>query len=228
MSCWRLRTWPGWRASACTIQNSVSDSSTTLPSHCACMRSVSSVSGPRRQHVGAGGFGLRSASTRRNSAFTRAMRCGEAQVLGEEIVGAQAQPRDRIELAVARGQKDDRQLRPTARSWRHSSKPPSGSSSQRDVDDREVRQARGESAHRLRAVGVGAHRIAFARERRGVVVADGRFVLDDGDRDASWDDKATGWACAVKANYSTPPHCATICSLPRHFCAPGRITARRA
>ena len=36
ISCWRLRTCPGWRASACTIQNSVSDSSTTLPSHCAC------------------------------------------------------------------------------------------------------------------------------------------------------------------------------------------------
>src|SRR2546430_13491082 len=43
ISCWRLRTCPGWRASACTIQNSVSDSSTTRPSHCACMRSASSV-----------------------------------------------------------------------------------------------------------------------------------------------------------------------------------------
>src|ERR1700733_2426270 len=33
---------------------------------------------------------------------------------------------------------------------------------------------------------------------------------------ASLDNKATGWACAVKANYSTPPHCARIvrCRVP--------------
>ena len=34
----------------------------------------------------------------------------EAQVLGEEVVRAQPQARHRVELAVARGEKDDRQL----------------------------------------------------------------------------------------------------------------------
>src|ERR1700730_4823989 len=180
MSCWRLRTCPGWRASACTIQNSVSDSSTTWPSHCACMRSASSVSAPRRTSS-PGVLGLRSASTRRNSAFTRAIRCGRRTALGEEVARAEAQARHRIELAVARGEKYDRQLRRQRAQLPAQLKAALRFVLQRDVDDREVRQARGARVHRLRAVGVGAYRIALAHEPRRVVVADGRLILVNGD-----------------------------------------------
>jgi len=52
---------------------------------------------------------------------------------------------------------------------------------ERDVDDREVGEPRSEGPHGLGTVGVAAHRVALTREGGGVVVADGRFILDDGD-----------------------------------------------
>ncbi len=52
---------------------------------------------------------------------------------------------------------------------------------ERDVDDREVRQARGEGRHGVAAIRIAAHGITLAREGGGVVVADGAFVFDDGD-----------------------------------------------
>ena len=51
---------------------------------------------------------------------------------------------------------------------------------QRDVDDGQVRQARGEGRHGVAAIRIAAHGISLARKRRGVVVADGAFVFDDG------------------------------------------------
>src|SRR5205807_1140543 len=116
------------RASACTIQNSVSDSSTTRPSHCACMRSASSVSAPRRT-ISPGVSGLRSASTRRNSAFTRAIRCARLRSLVRKSSAPRRSP-DTASSSLSRavrnmiGNSAD-----SARSCRHSSKPPSGSSS---------------------------------------------------------------------------------------------------
>ena len=52
---------------------------------------------------------------------------------------------------------------------------------ERDVDDRQIRQARGEGRHGLAAIRIAAHRVSLAREGGGVVVADGAFVFDDGD-----------------------------------------------
>jgi hypothetical protein len=53
-----------------------------------------------------------------------------------------------------------------------------------DVDQREVRQAGAERGQRSGAVVVGRHHIALARQHVGVVGADRRLVLDDGDAPA--------------------------------------------
>ena len=105
----------------------------------------------------------------------------ERQILGEEVVGAEAQAGDRIELAVARRQENDRQLRRQAAQFAAQLEATLGLVFERDVDDREVGQARGEGRHGLAPVRIAAHGITLARERRGVVVADGAFVFDDGD-----------------------------------------------
>jgi len=61
----------------------------------------------------------------------------QAQVLGEEVVRAEAQSRHRIELAVARGEKDDRQLRRQRAQLPAQLKAAFRLILQRDVDDRE-------------------------------------------------------------------------------------------
>jgi len=71
----RLLTWPGWRASECTIQNSVSVSSTRPPFQAALKRFRSSSRSPRTMRSSTG-LASASASTRRNSAPMRAIRCG--------------------------------------------------------------------------------------------------------------------------------------------------------
>ena len=71
----RSFTCPGKRASACTIQNSVSVSSTGAPRQCAVRRFTSSTRSPRvsTSSVAAGELAR---SVRRNSAAMRADRCG--------------------------------------------------------------------------------------------------------------------------------------------------------
>ncbi len=68
-----------------------------------------------------------------------------------------------------------------ARSWRQSSKPPSGSSASEMSMIAEIRQASAERLHRGWAVAISANGVALARERGGVVVPNGRFVFDDCD-----------------------------------------------
>src|SRR2546430_9202949 len=93
-----------------------------------------------------------------------------------------------------------------------------------DVDDREVRQARGERAHGLRAVGVGAYRIALAREPRRVVVADCRLVLDDGDQAFHWGSRLQAARGRVKrSRAATLRHDS---SRGRPFPAPGPTAGR--
>ena len=68
----------------------------------------------------------------------------------------------------------------SARSSRHSAKPPSGSSREADVEQREVGQPGAERGERRAPVGERAHLIAVLLEHVGVVGADCRIVLDDG------------------------------------------------
>ncbi len=123
----------------------------------------------------------------------------QAQVLRQEVVGAEAQARHRVELAVARGEENDGQLggqRPQLPAQLEAAFRLLG---ERDVDDREIRQPRGEGRHGGRAIAVSANRIAFARERRSVVVADGRLVFNDGDELLHGARKATGLVDAALA-----------------------------
>ncbi len=105
----------------------------------------------------------------------------QRQILGEEIVGAEPQARHRVELAVARGQENDGQLGRQAAQFAAQLEAAFGFVFERDVDDREVGQPRGEGRHGVAAVRIAAHGITLAREGGGVVVADGAFVFDDGD-----------------------------------------------
>ena len=180
MSCWRFFTWPGCLVSAWTIQNSVSDSSTTWPFHSTDMRSLSSVSAPRRMTCFSSGGPAQRVDAAEQRIHARDQ-VRQRQVLGEEIVGAEPQARHRVELAVARGEENDRQLGRQAAQLAAQLEAAFGFVLERDVDDGEVRQARGEGRHGLAAIRIAAHRVAFAREGRGVVVADGAFVFDDGD-----------------------------------------------
>jgi len=107
---------------------------------------------------------------------------GEAQILGEEVVRSQPQSRHGIELAVACGEEDDRQLGRQSPQLTAQLESAFRLVRERDVDDGEVGQPCGAGRHGLRAIGVTAYCIAFAREGGGVVVTDGRFVLDDGDQ----------------------------------------------
>ena len=75
ISASRSLTCPGCRASACTIQNSVSVRSTRWPFQSAVRRLTSTRSGPRSRMSSVEG-GAASSSLRRNSAAMRAARCG--------------------------------------------------------------------------------------------------------------------------------------------------------
>ena len=104
----------------------------------------------------------------------------EAQVFRQKIVRAQPQSRHGIELAVARGEKNDGQLRRQRPQLPAQLETAFGLLLERDVDDGEIGQARCESGHGLFAVAVGAYDIALAREGRRVVVADRGLVFDNG------------------------------------------------
>ncbi len=112
---------PGWRASECTIQNSVSVRSTRLSCQCAVRRFTSSRSGPRStmSSVAGGAASELAAAEQRRDARGEVR---QARVLGEVVVGAQAQARDDVEIRVARRQEDDRQRRPTSRAARASAR----------------------------------------------------------------------------------------------------------
>ena len=105
----------------------------------------------------------------------------EAQVLRQIVVGAEAQAGDGVELAVARGEKDDRQLGRHRAQLAAQLEAAFRLVAQADVDDGEIGQARAERVDRFLARAVRAHRIAVALERRRVVVADRGLVFDDGD-----------------------------------------------
>jgi hypothetical protein len=105
----------------------------------------------------------------------------QAHVLGQEIVRPQPEPRHRIQFAVSRRQKNDRQLRRKMAQVAAQIETALCLVFQRDVDDGEVRQPDLESLHGGLAVGVGLHLIAVPCERRGVILAKGRLILDDGD-----------------------------------------------
>ena len=142
---------PGKRASACTIQNSVSVRSTRRPAQCAVRRFRSSVSGPRSStsSVDCGAREQVAAAEQRRDARGEVR---QADVLGQVVVGAQAQAGDDVEIAVARGEEDDRQRRRQRAQFAAQREAAVDLVAQADVDDREVGQARAKRGERSRAI----------------------------------------------------------------------------
>ena len=103
----------------------------------------------------------------------------QADILGEEVVGAEPQARDGIQLAVAGREKNDGQL------GRHRSQVPAQVEStlvlERNIDDGEIGQMAVECLHGSLAVGVTLDRVAMPRQGRRVILAQSRLILDDGD-----------------------------------------------
>ena len=180
MSCSRFLTCPGCLASACTIQNSVSVSGTALPRQRTLKRLTSSSRGPRssRSSAAVGSRGKLGATEERRDARKQVR---QAHVLGQVVVGAQPQARDHVEVAVARGEKDDRQRRRERAQVAAQGEAAVDVGAQADVDQGEIGQARAQGAERLAAPRVRRHLEAVLAQRLGVVGADGRVVFDDGD-----------------------------------------------
>ena len=105
----------------------------------------------------------------------------QAHVLGEIVVRAQAQARDRVEVGVARSEKKDRQAGGQGAQLAAQREAPVGLLAQADVDHGEIGEPRPEGAHRLAARRVRAHLVAVLPERVRVVGADCGVVFDDGD-----------------------------------------------
>src|SRR6056297_1080589 len=104
MSCCRFLTWPGCRASACTIQNSVRVSPVRLEAV-----GVQAQLAPLKDAVWAGGVGQRPCAAEQRGDPRQQVR--QADVLGEVVIRAQSQARDGVEIAVARGEENQRQPR---------------------------------------------------------------------------------------------------------------------
>ena len=180
ISASRSFTWPGKRASACTIQNSVSVRSTAA---------AVPVRG-QAQHVELERTALEDvfAGRRRSGEFAAAEQRGDARrqmrqarVLGQVVVGAQAQSGDDVEVAVARRQEDDRQRRRHRAQFPRQREAAVDVVAQADVDERQVGQPRAERGERVGAIGVRRDFVAVPAQRLRVVGADRGFVLDDRD-----------------------------------------------
>jgi len=96
-----------------------------------------------------------------------------------ETCGAQPQSRHRIQLAVPRGQKNDRQFRGQCAQIAAQIEAAFSLVLERNIDDGKIGQARAEGLHGRAAIAVGLDRIAVASQGRGVIFAQCRLVLDD-------------------------------------------------
>ena len=88
---------------------------------------------------------------RRNSAVDARDQMREAQILRQVVVGAETQAGDRVELAVARGQEDDRQLCGQRAQLATQLEAALRLVAQADVDHGEIGQARAERFDRFLA-----------------------------------------------------------------------------
>src|SRR5262245_29826631 len=105
----------------------------------------------------------------------------QAHVLGEIVVRAQPQARDRVEIAVARGEEDDRQRGRQRAQLPAKCEAAVDVGAQADVDQRQVGQPRLHRGERLGAPGIRRDFEAVLAQSLRVVGANGRLVLDDRD-----------------------------------------------
>src|SRR5690606_33774056 len=102
-------------------------------------------------------------------------------VLGDVVVGTEPQAGHDVDLGIARRQDQDRQAGSAAAQPATEFEAALGLVAEPDVDDGEVRQAAVEPLLRGLPIGVGGDLETMARQGVAQVVADGRFVFDDGD-----------------------------------------------
>src|SRR5690606_40423466 len=95
----------------------------------------------------------------------------DADALRQVVVGTEAQARYRVELALASGQKDDRQLRRPCAQRPAELEAALDLRAEVHVDDHEIGQAGIERGERLLARRVAGDAIPLAPQRRGIVVA---------------------------------------------------------
>jgi hypothetical protein len=105
----------------------------------------------------------------------------QRDVLRQVVVGPEAQARHRVELAVARGQEQDRQRRGQRAQLAAQREAAVDLVPEADVDHGEIGQARAAGRERARPVGVDRHLVALPAEHVRVVRPDGGVVLDDRD-----------------------------------------------
>ena len=96
------------------------------------------------------------------------------------VAGSQAQTRNGVEIAVARGQKNDRQRLRQRTQFAAQHKTAVDFIAQADVEQRQIGQPRAHRGERIRAVGVLGDVVAVLFEHVGVVGADDGIVLDNG------------------------------------------------
>src|SRR5688572_12213724 len=104
----------------------------------------------------------------------------DAGAFREVIIGAEAQPRHGIELALASRQEDDRQLHGSRAQLTAKLETALYFGAEVDVDDDEVWKAALEAGERLFAAAVADDAITLAAQAGQVVVADRDLVFDDG------------------------------------------------
>ena len=105
----------------------------------------------------------------------------QADVLGQVVVRPEPESRNRIELAVARGQENDGQVARTTAQFAAQLETALDVVLQVHVDHDEIRQSRLEGVHGRLARLVGIHRVALAAKRCRVILTNGSLVLDYGD-----------------------------------------------
>ncbi len=104
----------------------------------------------------------------------------EAHVLGQIVVGTEPQPRDDVEIRIARRKKEDRHRRRQRAQLAAQREAAVDVVGKPDVDQREIGKPRPKRCQRVGAVRVRGDVVALLAQRIGVVGADRRLVLDDG------------------------------------------------
>ena len=105
----------------------------------------------------------------------------QADILGQVIVGAEAQAGDDVEIRIARGQKNDRQRGRLRAQFAAQIETAFGFVAQAHIDDHQFGQALRKRAARIRARGETLRAVAEAVQCFDIVCADRGFIFDDGD-----------------------------------------------
>jgi hypothetical protein len=111
----------------------------------------------------------------------------QRDILGEIVVGTEAQAGDHVEIGVARGEEQDRQGRRPRTQAAAQLETTFRFVAESDIDDDQLGQPLRERGFRRIARGIAAHFVTEPRERLGIVGADQRLVFDDGN--AAWHDR---------------------------------------